>query len=68
MSNEDILAINSRNLLHENYILDIKSELKAEIDMAKRSGDYRRRQAVERSYNLILAMEYRLKENNLLYS
>ena len=68
MKNEEIVAINSKNLLHENYISGIKSELKGEMDMAKRSGDYRKRQACMRAYHLIEAMEYVLKENGLLYS
>ncbi len=66
MNNEEIISITSKDLLRENYILDIKSELKGEIDLAKRSGDYRRKQASMRALHLIEAMEYVLNERGLI--
>ena len=58
MTNDELLAIKANNLLHKNYILDIKSELKGEIEMSKKCGDYKRKQAVTRALNLIEAFEY----------
>lgn len=66
MTDDELLAIKAYNLLHKNYISDIKSELKGEIDITKRSGDYRRKQAAQRSFNLIEAMEYVLNEYGLI--
>ena len=63
---KEILSITSKDLLQENYILDIKSELKGEIDLAKRSGDYKRKQACMRSLHLIEAMEYELRKHDLI--
>lgn len=66
MNDKVILSVTSKDLLTSNYISDIKSELKGEIDIAKRSGDYRRKQAVQRSFNLIEAMEYVLREHGII--
>ena len=66
MTDDKLLAIKANNLLHKNYISDIKSELKGEIDISKRSGDYRRKQALIRALHLIEAMEYVLNEHGLI--
>jgi len=67
MTDDELLAIKANNLLHKNYILDIKSELKAEIDISKRCGDYKRKQAATRALNLIEAFEYVLDKDGKIY-
>ena len=67
MTDDELLAIKANNLLHKNYILDIKSELKCEIDISKRCGDYRRKQMATRALNLIEAFEYLLNKEGKIY-
>lgn len=66
MVSNEVLSVTSKDLLRDNYILDIKTELKYEIDLSKRSGDYRRKQTSMRALNLIEAMEYALREHDLI--
>lgn len=67
MTDDELLVIKANNLLHKNYILDIKSELKTEIDISKRCGDYRRKQMTTRALNLIEAFEYVLSKEGKIY-